>query len=228
MNEINLLSGLSGIGLTDDQLNAVMTTLAKAQAGSHTQNAIVNHLVPNLDPIMASAVAKGEYTNVGHEFYYNVIMTSLGQLDIVDTSVAESEGVTNLNFGRIPVDCHGVITRVELSMKTTGGVAIKTAAYAPIASTDDAALRNGSLEVKIAGKRIMKLPVDAFSHSPSIADQATLLQNGYNLKTPHPFIGGSTVEFNFKPAAGETIAANGCAIKIKMCVEYLVRKVTLK
>lgn len=228
MNEINLLAGLSGLGLTDDTLNAVMTTLAKAQAGTKAQNAIMNHLVPNLDNQMASAVAKGEYTNVGIEFFYNVILTSLGQLDIVDTSVAESEGVTNLSFGRIPVDIHGVINRIEVSMKTVGGVAIKTAAYAPIASTDDAAIRNGSLEVKIAGKRIMKLPLDAFSHSPSLEDQASLLQNGYNLKTPHPFIGGSTVEFNFKPAAGATVAATGCAFRVKMCCDFLVRKVTLK
>ena len=228
MNEINLLSGLSGLGLSSDQLNAVMTTLAKAQAGSPAQNAIINHVVPVLDPVTANAVGNGEYKNDGTEFFYNVMLTSQGQLDIVDPSVAEAEGVTNLSFGRIPVDVNGVITRIECTIKTVGGVTVKTAAYAPLASTDDPALMNGSLEVKISGKRLIKIPMNAFRHSPNVADQSTALQNGYNLKTPYPFIGGSQVEFNFKPANGATIAATGTAFSVKLIAEYLVRKPNLK
>ena len=195
MNEINILNGLNSTGLSGSTLGAVMKALAIAQAGSVAQNAIVNHVVPALDTPIQNAVNNGEYKNDPIELFYNVLMTSQGQLDIVDQAVAETEGITNIPFGKVPSDMNGVFMRIEVDIKTTAGVALKTAAYAPLATTDDAAIMNGSLELKIAGKRLLKIPMSSFHHSPNVADQCTLLQNGYNLKTPYPFLGGSQIEF---------------------------------
>lgn len=110
------------------------------------------------------------------------ISSKSGMLEIFTDDLDKVVGVTNVSKGKLDTGEVLNIRRIELMYDNGSGITTKTADLAPLAATDDNALLNGEVEVKIGGATVLKVPTNAFTQPDQTVQGSQA--NGFNLKAP--------------------------------------------
>lgn len=144
-------------------------------------------LIANKDRLPDSTVSKlekGDLRFVDIVKYVNKAITAgAGIVEVFTDGLDKEVGISNISKGKLDKGENMVLRRVELMYDNiAAGATTKTADYAPLAATDDNALLNGEIELKIAGTSVMKVPTNSFTQPDRkvVGSQA----NGFNLDAP--------------------------------------------
>lgn len=186
------------------------------------RSSIEKSVIPKLSvPIQADAKAGKLATREMKYYMRKVVSGTAVEFDF--KSLAAAEGLTNLENGKLPSGSSGVIKRITARYYTSAEINIYTGKYAPIASTDDPALVNAELEIKVGDETICKNPMNNFNHSPNMTDQAASLADGFNLSSHEPYKGGESITAMLRcPAALQN--STNAVLEIAVIVEELKKK----
>jgi len=107
------------------------------------------------------------------------ITLAAGMVDLFQDTVVKEVGICNISKGRFDDGENIMLERIELGYDRGSGITEKTAQFAPVTNTDDAALFNGELEVVVGGRSILRIPVSSIRDPKK--DVVGSLANGFNL-----------------------------------------------
>ena len=186
------------------------------------RSSIEKSVLPKLSEAVKEDAKNGKLTTKEVKYYMRKLITGTS-VEFDFKSVLAAEGITNLESGKIPSGSAGVIKRVSIRHYTAAEVAVGTAKLAPLAATDDPALINAELEIKIGDETIIKNCMNNFNHSPNMIDQHASLADGMNLSTHEPYKGGESVTAMLRcPAALQS--STPAVMEIGIIVEEMKKK----
>lgn len=116
------------------------------------------------------------------KYVKRMITSANSMFEVFNDTLDKVIGITNLSKQKLDVGEVLNIRRIELQYDNGAGITEKTAKYAPLTASDDAALLNAEVELKIGGVSMIKIPANSFVQPDSSAIGSPA--NGFNLKAP--------------------------------------------
>lgn len=179
------------VGLTSTQAEAVKnviqqaTTAVAASKFMTKDQALLAANASKLSQEIQKRWAEGRVRYYDPIKYVRKVITSAnGIVEIFTDALDKVVGITNISKGKLDEGEAMNIRRIELMYDNGAGITEKTADFAPLAATDDNAVLNGEVELKISGLTVLKLPANSFTQ-PDRTVQGSQA-NGVNLNAPIP------------------------------------------
>jgi len=134
-----------------------------------------------LDPDTIKKWQDGELQfNDGVFYARKIISLASGNVEIFSDALLKVDGVSNISKGKLADGINLALERLELNFDRGTGITEKTAALTALVVSDDPALRNGVIELRINGKTVREIPVNQFNKARKVGDPL----NGYDFKHP--------------------------------------------
>ncbi|MCK4661348.1 MAG: hypothetical protein KAT68_00670 [Bacteroidales bacterium] len=153
------------------------------------------------------ALMKQGKIQYGDEPFYirKAISGGSGIIELFEDSIDKSSGVTNISKGKLATYINLAFERIEVNHETSTTVTdVKDCAFTPMTpATTDLALLNGEIEVIVAGKTLLKTPLNQCVQPKKGIIGG--LANGFNLKAVKLVKEDEPIQIRLHIAAGKTI-----------------------